>query len=264
MFLTLNYKLLISLFIPFFSILLGSLSVFFFKNKLNNILQKLLLGLSSGIMLALAVCVLLVPSINYFNVNSTKRYLSLSIFFILGLIIIILIDLFIPHIHTNNKEEGIKANTLDFKAKYFISSIIHNVSEGLAVGFVITYGFIEENISNTALLLAIGIGCQNLFESMIQTFKIKEYGYTKAKAFIFGIVSGLIEPLVMALCIPLGIYLTNIIPYVLSFVCGIMIYIAADEIIPDKKDKNKMNFEMLGLNIGFIFMFIISIMVVFK
>ena len=252
-----DYVVIISLFIPLIGTTLGSAMVFFLKDKINPKLQKVLLGFASGVMIAASIWSLLEPAINSYN--NFQKWLIPGLGFLVGIIFLLLLDYVIPHMHIDKQEEGIKNNKLKKTSKMFLAVTLHNIPEGLAVGVVIA-GMMSGNINSHAMLvLAIGIAIQNFPEGAIISMPLKEEGYSKLKAFLYGFASGVVEPIASLLAILFTYYVNSILPFVLSFAAGAMIYVVVEELIPEANEGSHSNLATIGLAIGFVLMMVLDI-----
>lgn len=254
-----DYKLILALLIPFIGTTLGSAMVYLLRKELNSKVLKLLLGFASGIMIASAIWSLLLPAINSYSTSSYLRWFIPSLGFIVGIIFLLFLDICIPHMHTNKKEEG-KSNTHISKTlKLVLAVTIHNIPEGLAVGLVIASAMGNSNLINSALILSIGIAIQNFPEGTICSMPLKETGISKTKAFILGMLSGVVEPLAALIAIAFCANVTEVLPFYLAFSAGAMIYVVADELLPEAQEGSKSYLSTIGLAIGFILMMILDI-----
>ena len=250
--------LIISLLIPLAGTTLGSAMVFFLKKDIHPKVKKILLGFASGVMIAASIWSLLQPAINHYEKSDFRMWLVPAIGFLLGIGFMLFLDYVIPHIH-GNKEEGIKNNKISKTSKMMLAVTLHNIPEGLAVGVVIA-GMITGNINDKAMLaLAIGIAIQNFPEGVIVSMPLKEEGFPKWKAFLFGFISGVVEPLAASLAILLTSIVSTILPYTLAFAAGVMIYVVVEELIPEASEGLHSNLATIGLAIGFVIMMILDI-----
>lgn len=254
-----DYKLIIALLIPFIGTTLGSAMVYLLKKDLNPKLLKLLLGFASGIMIASSIWSLLLPAIESYEVSSYQSWLVPSVGFVLGIVFLLLLDLFVPHMHTNNNEEGVSNTHINKTNKLLLAVTIHNIPEGLAVGLVIAGALNNSSLINAALALSIGIAIQNFPEGTIVSTPLKETGISKTRAFIYGMLSGIVEPLAAVVAILFCKNVESVLPYALSFAAGAMIYVVADELIPQGNVGTKSYLSTIGLAIGFILMMILDI-----
>ncbi len=254
-------NILIGLLIPFLGTTLGSAMVFLMKNKLNNKLEKVLLGFAAGVMVAASVWSLLIPSIDMAKEQNIIAWLPATVGFILGIIFLLILDNIIPHLHLKSKEpEGMKSK-LGKSMMMVLAVTLHNIPEGMAVGVALA-GAISGNSSITiagAIALSIGIAIQNFPEGAIISMPLKEEGNSKGKAFLYGTLSGIVEPLGGALTILLTSLVVPILPYLLSFAAGAMIYVVVEELIPESQVGKHSNLGTIGFAIGFIIMMILDV-----
>ncbi len=254
-------NVLIGISIPFIGTLIGSLIVFLFKDKLNNKIEKLLLGFAAGVMIAASVWSLIIPSIEMSSDAGKFAIVPAAIGFLLGMLFLLGLDTLLPHLHAKSEEpEGVKSS---FKKNtmMFLAVLIHNIPEGMATGVVFA-GFLLGNIGislSGALVLSIGLAIQNIPEGAIVAFDIKSKGNSKKKSFIYGAVSGIVEPLGALLVILFSTIFTPILPYFLSFAAGAMIYVVVEELIPESQNGKHSNIATIGVAIGFTLMMILDI-----
>ena len=187
----------IGLLIPFLGTTLGSAMVFLMKNKMNTKVQKLLLGFASGVMIAASIWSLITPSIEMAEEQGIVSWIPAAIGFLFGIIFLLVLDSIIPHLHLNSKKpEGIKAK-LKNTTMMVLAVTLHNIPEGMAVGVVFA-GVLAQNTTITlagAFALSIGIAIQNFPEGAIISMPLKNEGMSKPKAFLYGTLSGIVEPI---------------------------------------------------------------------
>ena len=249
------------LLIPFLGTTLGSAMVFFMKNKMNNKVEKLLLGFASGVMIAASIWSLIIPSIDMAKEQNVISWIPATIGFLLGILFLLVLDSIIPHLHLNsNKPEGVKAK-LQKTTMMVLAVTLHNIPEGMAVGVVFA-GAISGNSGITmagAIALAIGIAIQNFPEGAIISMPLKSEGTSKSKAFLYGTLSGIVEPIGAIITIALTSLVVPILPYLLSFAAGAMIYVVVEELIPSAQTGEYSNISTIGLAIGFVIMMILDV-----
>ncbi len=254
-----NGFMVLCLFIPLIGTGLGSAMVFFLKRNINPKLQKVLLGFASGVMIAASIWSLLQPAIETYQDGSYLKWLIPALGFLVGMAFLYLLDIVIPHIHIDKQEEGIKNNKLSNKFKMMLAVTLHNIPEGLAVGVIIA-GCINNTISNEAMLaLAIGIAIQNFPEGAIISMPLMEEGLSKFKAFLYGFLSGVVEPIASLLAILLTYFISAILPFTLAFAAGAMIYVVVEELIPEANEGKHSNLATIGLAVGFVLMMVLDI-----
>ena len=253
--------MLIGILIPFIGTTLGSALVYLMKNEINKKLEKLLLGFASGVMIAASIWSLLLPAIEQEETLNHIAWIAPSIGFLLGMGFLLAIDTITPHLHLNSeKPEGIKTK-LKKTTMLMLAVTIHNIPEGMAVGIVFA-GLISGNTNITyagALALSIGIAIQNFPEGAIISMPLKSEGFTKTKSFIYGTLSGIVEPIAALITILLTNLLVKILPVLLAFAAGAMIYVVVEELIPESQANEHSNLGTIGVALGFTLMMILDI-----
>ena len=251
----------VGLLIPFIGTTLGSAMVFFMKNKMNNKVEKLLLGFASGVMIAASVWSLIIPSIDMAKAQNIIEWIPATIGFLLGIMFLLILDSIIPHLHLHtDKPEGIKSK-IEKTTMMVLAVTLHNIPEGMAVGVVFA-GALAQNTGITmagAIALAIGIAIQNFPEGAIISMPLKSEGISKSKAFLYGTLSGIVEPIGALLTIALTNLVVPILPYFLSFAAGAMIYVVVEELIPESQNGQHSNIGTIGVAIGFVIMMILDV-----
>lgn len=262
-----NYYLYTILGIAFIFVMtiLGSSLVFFFKKDLSKALKQIFLGFASGIMLSASIFSLIMPSFNYEEEVSLPIIIVIVIGFGLGALFLWGVDKIVPHIHKDlNEEEGIKTSKISRTGKMFLAVTIHNIPEGLAVG--IAFGAALASNSDalimSALMLSLGIGIQNFPEGAAVSLPIKQEK-SSFKAFLYGTLSGIVEPIAAVLGLFLSYYLAQIMPYILSFAAGAMIYVTVEELIPESQLDSKMHYGTFSFIVGFLLMMILDVVLSF-
>ena len=254
-------EVFLGLAIPFLGTTLGSGMVFLMKNKINIKIEKLLLGFASGVMIAASVWSLLIPSIDMAKTQNVIEWIPATIGFLLGIVFLLILDSIIPHLHLHtDKPEGLKAK-IEKTTMMVLAVTLHNIPEGMAVGVVFA-GAIAHNTGITmagAIALAIGIAIQNFPEGAIISMPLKSEGMSKLKAFMYGTLSGLVEPIGALLTIVLTNLVVPILPYFLSFAAGAMIYVVVEELIPEAQNGEHSNISTIGVAIGFVIMMILDV-----
>ena len=254
-------ELFIILTIPFLGTVLGSATVFLIKNEIDKKVQKLLLGFASGIMTAASIWSLLIPSINMAQQQGKISWFPAAVGFSLGIIFLLVLDVIIPHLHISSKKpEGIESK-LKKVTMLVLAVTLHNIPEGMAVGVVLA-GAIAQNSGITlaaAFALSIGIAIQNLLEGAIISMPLKSEGMSKVKSFAYGALSGIVEPIGAIFTILLTSQVVSLLPYLLAFAAGAMIYVIVEELIPDSQSGEHSNVGIIGVAIGFVLMMILDI-----
>lgn len=254
-------NLITGLLIPFTGTTLGSAMVFFMKNKMNAKVEKLLLGFASGVMIAASIWSLIIPSIDMAEEQNKIAWIPAAVGFLLGITFLLVLDSVIPHLHLKSDEpEGIKSK-LKKTTMIVFAVTLHNIPEGMAVGVTFA-GALIGNAGITmagAFSLAIGIAIQNFPEGAIISMPLKSEGMSKTKAFIYGTLSGIVEPIGAVITILLTNAVVPILPYLLSFAAGAMIYVVVEELIPESQSGDHSNIGTIGVAIGFTIMMILDV-----
>jgi ZIP family zinc transporter len=239
--------------IPFIGTGLGSSFVFFLKKKMNEELQKITVGFAAGVMIAASIWSLIIPSVEMAEKEGMISFIPATVGFIFGVLFLIIINKLAEKIEKKKNKK--KLNMLMF------SVTLHNIPEGMAVG-VCFAGLLSGNagiILAEAFALSIGIAIQNVPEGAIISMPLKLEGKSKGKSFLYGILSGIVEPLAALFTILLLNIVVPILPYLLSFAAGAMIYVVSEELIPEMHIGKKTSNGVLGLTLGFVVMMVLDI-----
>ena len=246
--------------LPFIGTSLGSAMVFLLKKEINPKIQKLLLGFASGVMIAASIWSLILPSVELARDRGTVEWLPAASGFAAGMLILLLLDTVVPHQHIDSeKPEGHKSS-LGKSKLLFLSVTLHNVPEGMAVGAVFA-GLLaagEEISVAAALSLSIGIALQNFPEGAIISMPLKAAGNSKARAFGYGVFSGVVEPVAALITVLFSSVILPVLPYLLSFAAGAMIYVVVEELIPESQSGEHSNIATVGVMLGFVVMMIMD------
>lgn len=249
------------LLIPFFGTTLGAGMVFFLKNNIKQSVEKLLLGFASGVMIAASIWSLLMPAIEMSEEQGKIGWLAPAVGFLLGMLFLLVLDSVIPHMHLDKeKPEGVKSK-LKKTTMLVLAVTLHNIPEGMAVGVTFAGALLgNSGITMTgAVALAIGIAIQNFPEGAIISMPLKSEGVSKGKAFWYGAISGIVEPIAAIITILLTELVVPILPYLLSFAAGAMIYVVVEELIPESQMGEHSNIGTVGVALGFVIMMILDV-----
>ena len=253
-----NIIVIIGLTMPFVGTALGASMVIFAKNGIKPWLQKILLGFASGVMIASSIWSLIIPALEA-EVNG--GLLATVIGFAVGMGFLLLLDTIIPHLHLNSdKPEGVKSK-VNRTSMMIFAVALHNIPEGIAVGVTFA-GALTGNAGITfmgALALAIGIAIQNFPEGAIVSLPLRMEGHSRGKAFLIGGFTGIIEPVAAVITILLTELMVPILPYLLAFAAGAMVYVVIEELIPESQQGDHSNLATVGFLVGFVAMLILSI-----
>lgn len=254
-------NLFIGIMIPFVGTMLGAACVFFLKNEMKPLVQKILLGFASGVMVAASVWSLLIPSMDMSENMGKLAFIPAAGGFLLGIAFLLLMDKIVPHLHLESQEpEGVKS-ALSKTTMLIFAVTLHNLPEGMAVGVVFA-GMLEGNAGITlagAFALSLGIAIQNFPEGAIISMPLKSTGISRVRAFLYGTASGLVEPVGAALTVLLASYIEPVLPYLLSFAAGAMIYVVVEELIPESAEGEHSNIATIGFAAGFVIMMILDV-----
>lgn len=243
----------IGIILPFIGTCLGAFLVFFMKGNIKKEIERFLLGFAGGVMIAASVWSLLIPSISL--CSGYKSWLIPSFGFMCGVLFLLLIDIIVPYFKFSG-ESKLKRTTM-----LMLAVTIHNIPEGMAVGAIFA-GFLSGNMGITyagALAFTIGIAVQNFPEGAIVSMPFLGEGYSKLKSFWYGVFSGIVEPIAAILMILLTSLMTPLMPFLLSFAAGAMIYVVSEELIPGAKNFKESNIGTIGVSFGFILMMILDV-----
>lgn len=249
------------LMIPFIGTTLGAACVLFMRNELKPLIQKALLGFAAGVMVAASVWSLLIPAMDMSGQMGRFAFVPAAVGFILGIAFLLLLDRAIPHMHVGSDEiEGPRC-ALNKSTMLVLAVTIHNIPEGISSGAVFA-GLLTGNADVTAagaFALAIGIAVQNLPEGFIVSLPIRSEGRGRVRAFLYGAMSGIVEPIAGGITVLLAAYITPILPYLLAFAAGAMIYVVVEELVPESAEGEHSNIGTMGFAAGFVLMMILDV-----
>ena len=255
-------NILMGLLIPLAGTTLGAACVFIMKKELNQLVNKALLGFASGVMIAASVWSLIIPAIDMSSNMNKFAFFPAAIGVLIGIVFMLILDKVIPHLHLDNdKPEGVKSEKLRKTTMLVLAVVLHNIPEGMAVGIVFAGSMSTESAITIAgaFALSIGIAIQNFPEGAIISMPLKSEGISKGKSFFYGFLSGVVEPIGAILTIVFSKALTPIMPYLLSFAAGAMIYVVVEELIPESSTGEHSNIGTIGFAIGFVLMMILDV-----
>ncbi|MBR4822773.1 MAG: ZIP family metal transporter [Bacteroidales bacterium] len=253
-----DHSVLLALLIPFAGTALGSAFVFFMRKDMPALLQKALLGFASGVMVAASVWSLLIPSMEMTPGNVWPATIGL----LGGFAFLLLIDRITPHLHLSGGPEGPRSK-LSRTTMLALAVTIHNLPEGMAVGVAIAGAMGAGGNGITiaaALALSLGIAIQNVPEGAIISMPLRAAGNSRGRSFLIGALSGIVEPIGGALVILLASAVTGIMPYMLSFAAGAMLYVVIEELVPEASEGNHSNIGTIGFAAGFALMMVLDVL----
>lgn len=253
-------RILLGVLLPFLGTTLGAATVFLLKNKLNEKVEKFLLGFASGVMIAASIWSLILPAAEMAADSGHPEWLPPAIGFVFGMLTLLALDTFVPHQHISSETQEGKKSALGKSKLLFISVTLHNIPEGMAVGAVFSAllaSGVEISLAS-AFSLSIGIALQNFPEGAIISLPLKAAGHGKRKAFLFGASSGIVEPIAAGITILFASFIVPVLPYLLAFAAGAMIYVVVEELIPESQTGEHSNVATIGVMLGFVIMMIMD------
>ena len=254
-------KILSAVLLPFLGTTVGAGFVFFLKGKMNRTLQRSLTGFASGVMVAASIWSLIIPAMEQSEHMGKLAFFPAFVGVWGGFLFLLLLDQLIPHLHIGSECPEGKDCGLGKSAMMVMAVALHNLPEGMAVG-VVAAGWLagSESISfAAALALALGIALQNLPEGAIISMPLKSNGMGRGKAFGYGVLSGVIEPIGAVLTILLADLLVPVLPYLLSFSAGAMLYVVVEELIPEMSEGEHSNIGTVFFAVGFTLMMVLDV-----
>lgn len=247
--------------LPFLGTCIGAAFVYFMKGAMNLKLQRILTGFASGVMVAASIWSLIIPAMDQSSHLEKLAFLPAFVGVWCGFLFLLLLDQFIPHLHLNSDRPEGTSCSLGKSTMMVIAVALHNLPEGMAVGVVVAgwlTGF--ENISAaSALALSLGIALQNLPEGAIISMPLKSQGMSRHRAFGYGVLSGIIEPIGAIITILLADGIAPTLPYMLSFAAGSMLYVVVEELIPEMSEGEHSNIGTIFFAVGFTLMMMLDV-----
>lgn len=247
--------------VPFLGTVIGAAFVLLARGEMSSLLQKGLLGFASGVMVAASVWSLLLPSLDMSSALGPWAWAPACSGLAAGMLFLLLLDNLIPHLHLNSSEpEGVRSG-LGRSSMLVLAVTLHNIPEGMAVG-VVAAGAMSGDMGITlsgAVALAAGIAIQNVPEGAIISLPLRSEGFTRRRAFVFGALSGIVEPIAAVITILLIDSLLPMMPYLLGFAAGAMLYVVVEELIPETAEGRHSNLGTVGFAIGFVLMMALDV-----
>ena len=247
--------------IPFLGTVLGSACVLFLKNNLNLLVQRILTGFAAGIMTAASVWSLLIPALEQSANLGHLSFLPSSVGFLIGIGFLLFLDRIIPHLHMNSSEAEGPHTKLAKSTMLMLAVTLHNIPEGMSVGVAYAGSLIRGAgiTAAGALALALGIAIQNFPEGAIISLPLCGEGMSRRKAFVCGVLSGIVEPIGGFITILIAGLISPVLPYLLAFAAGAMMYVVIEELIPECQDGMHSNIGTIGASLGFALMMVLDV-----
>ena len=253
--------LIIGLLLPFAGTTLGAACVFLMKRQMPELVQKTLLGFASGVMVAASVWSLLIPAIEMDGTEEAARVVPAVVGFLAGIAFLLLMDRITPHLHLGSPTPEGPHSRLSRTSMLALAVTLHNLPEGMAVGVALAAAM-EHGAQLPmagALALSLGIAIQNFPEGAIVSMPLRSEGNSKLRSFAIGTLSGIVEPIGAILTILLAAHITPILPYLLSFAAGAMVYVVVEELIPEASQGKHSNIGTIGFALGFTLMMVLDV-----
>lgn len=256
-----NLQIIQGILIPFLGTVIGSSFVFFMKKEMSLALKKALSGFAAGVMVAASVWSLLIPAMEDCADMGIWSFVPAAAGFWIGILFLLLIDSTVPHLHVDAlKPEGYKSH-LKKTTMLMLAVTIHNIPEGMSVG-VVYAGWMAGDQALTmagALGLAVGIALQNIPEGAIISMPLRAQGLSKMKAFVYGSLSGIVEPLGSLLILLAARLFVPYLPYLLGFAAGAMMYVVVEELLPEMSEGEHSNLGTVVFALGFTLMMALDV-----
>ena len=249
------------LLIPFAGTMIGSATVLFMSDRFAERIRNILLGFASGVMIAASVWSLLIPAMNASSDMGKMAWVPAVVGFFIGILFMLLLDTFTPHLHPDSDKPEGPQSKLGRSSMLVLAVTLHNIPEGMAVG-VVAAGVVTGEIGMSfagALALAIGLAIQNIPEGAIISLPLRSAGNSRKRAFAYGTLSGIVEPIAAILTIVFIEHLIGIFPYMLAFAAGAMIYVVVEELIPESHGGRHSNLPTIAFAIGFALMMVLDV-----
>lgn len=253
--------LISGLLIPLLGTMAGSAFVFFMKGDMSHRVQKSLLGFASGVMVAASVWSLIIPAIEMGAESGKWSVLPAAVGFLLGIFFLLALDDLTPHLHMGSDTPEGPRSRLSRTAMLALAVTIHNLPEGMAVGVV--FAGAEQGAANmslaSALAVSLGIAIQNIPEGAIISMPMRAEGNSKWRSFLIGSLSGVVEPVGAIAVILLASFVLPVMPYLLAFAAGAMVYVVIEELIPEASSGSHSNLSTIGFAVGFVLMMVLDV-----
>ena len=252
--------LALGLVLPFLGTVAGSALVLFMRRGMGDRLQKALLGFAAGVMVAASVWSLIIPSMEMAEQQGVVAWIPAAVGLLAGMGVLLLVDSLLPHLHMDSDEPEGRPSGLARPTMLFFAVAIHNLPEGMAVGVVLA-GYLagDAGIAFAAVAaLAAGIAVQNFPEGAIVSMPMAA-STSRAKAFGYGVASGAVEPAGALLMLAVTAMAEPLLPYVLGFAAGAMLYVVVEELIPETQSGRHTNIGTIGVGIGFVLMMMLDV-----
>jgi len=255
-----NIETVLGILIPFAGTSMGAAMVFVLKKSISGQMQKILTGFAAGVMVAASFWSLLQPALESSEAMGKLSFLPAAVGFLVGVGFLLLLDIVIPHMHLDHQSEGPRSG-IKRTTKLILAVTLHNIPEGMAVG-VVYAGLVSGNTGITsagALALALGIAIQNFPEGAIVSMPLRAEGMSKGTTFLYGVLSGIVEPIAAFITILAFGTVVPVMPYLLAFAAGAMMYVVVEELIPEMSEGKHSNAGTIAFALGFVLMMVLDV-----
>ena len=241
--------------------MIGSSTVLFMSDRFAGRIRNILLGFAAGVMVAASVWSLLIPAMNASSDMGKMAWVPAVVGFFIGVLFMLLLDTFTPHLHLDSDKPEGPQSKLGRSSMLVLAVTLHNIPEGMAVG-VVAAGALTGEVGMSiagAFALAIGLAIQNIPEGAIISLPLRSAGNSRKRAFAYGTLSGVVEPIAAILTIVFIEHLIGVFPYMLAFAAGAMIYVVVEELIPESHEGRHSNSPTIAFAIGFALMMVLDV-----
>ena len=255
-----NTQVWLGILLPFLGTSLGAAMVFVLKDRISDGIQRMLTGFAAGVMVAASFWSLLQPALDGAEHMGKLSFIPAAVGFMVGIGFLLLLDNVTPHMHMDEQSEGPRSS-LKRTTKLILAVTLHNIPEGMAVG-VVYAGWVsgETGVSQAAALaLEVGIALQNFPEGAIVSMPLRAAGMPKSRTFLYGVLSGIVEPIAALLTIAASSAVVSILPYLLAFAAGAMMYVVVEELIPEMSEGKHSNAGTVAFALGFVLMMVLDV-----
>ena len=244
----------------FLATALGAATEFFFKKDIPHGMQRAFLGFAAGVMIAASGWSLLIPAMDMAQEAGGPAWLPAAGGFVLGAVFLLALDRVLPHLHPGSDEpEGLKSSFAR-TTMLVLAVTLHNIPEGLAVGLAVGLAGESSAMSlSGALALSLGMALQNFPEGAAISLPLKKEGLSNTRSFVYGALSGIVEPIAGVLGVLAAGSVTGIMPWLLSFAAGAMIYVVVEELIPEASLGEHSHTGTLSVMLGFLVMMVLDV-----
>ena len=255
-----NAKVWMGILLPFLGTSLGAAMVFVLKDRISDSIQRMLTGFAAGVMVAASFWSLLQPALEGAERLGGLSFIPAAVGFLIGIGFLLALDNLTPHMHMDEQSEGPRSS-LKRTTKLILAVTLHNIPEGMAVGVVYAgWAAGETGVSSAAALaLALGIALQNFPEGAIVSMPLRAAGMPKGKTFLYGVLSGIVEPVAALLTIAAASAVVSVLPYMLAFAAGAMMYVVVEELIPEMSEGEHSNVGTVAFALGFVLMMVLDV-----